>query len=501
MNNRDKRPLFIYEMANNHMGDVEHGVRIVKELAQVSRDFPFSFAVKLQYRDLDSLIHPDYKQRMDLKYVKRFSETRLRWDQFKQIKDAITEAGLIAMCTPFDEVAAEKVVEHGYDYFKIPSCSITDWPLLEKLVQYDLPIIASTAGESLENLDRVASFFSHREKTFAFMHCVGEYPAPDEHLHLGQIQLLKKRYPGVEIGYSTHERPDNFHAVQIAIALGATIFEKHVAVPTDKYSVNAYSVIPEQVRKWLESAQDAYRMLGEQTARYRAPEGELKALGDLARGVYVKQAVPAGQILRPEDLFYAMPRQSGQVVVQELSKYAEFVTRQAIPAHGAVMLDNVDKRDRRQLVHKIVQDAKALLKRSNVAVPGEVNLEISHHYGIEKFYEYGITMITVVNREYCKKLILVLPGQKHPEQFHKAKEETYHVLYGDVKVRLDGKTHEKKTGDVLVVLREQTHAFESENGCIIEEISSSHILNDSYYTDPAIMANAHRKTFVTYWMD
>jgi sialic acid synthase SpsE/quercetin dioxygenase-like cupin family protein len=501
MNDLKKRPLFIYEMANNHMGDVRHGIRIVQELAQVSSDFPFNFAVKLQYRDLDTLIHPDFKQRMDVKYVKRFTETRLSWEQFKQIKDAIDEAGFLAVCTPFDEVSVEKIVEHGYDYLKIPSCSITDWPLLEKISRYNLPIIASTAGESLENIDRVVSFFRHREKQLSVMHCVGEYPAPDNHLHLGQISLLLKRYPGVEIGYSTHEHPDNFDAVKIAIARGATILEKHVAVPTEKYPVNGYSVTPEQVRKWLGSALDAYKMLGECEHRYTAPQGELRALGDLARGVFVKEPVAMGAMIKASNVFYAMPRLDGQIVAQDMSKYAEFVALEPIAALAPVMRCNVEKRDRRDLVHKIVHDVKALLKKSRAAVPGQVDLEISHHYGIDKFYQYGITMITVVNREYCKKLIVVLPNQSHPEQLHRIKEETYHVLYGNVKVDLDGSAYEKKAGDVLVIPRGQKHAFCSKSGCIIEEISSSHILNDSYYTDPAINSNGDRKTFVTYWMD
>jgi sialic acid synthase SpsE len=77
MSNKSQRPLFIYEMANNHMGDVEHGIRIVHELKAASEGFPFAFCIKLQYRDIATCIHPDYKSRFDLKYVKRFSETHL----------------------------------------------------------------------------------------------------------------------------------------------------------------------------------------------------------------------------------------------------------------------------------------------------------------------------------------------------------------------------------------------------------------------------------------
>ena len=70
-------PLFIFEMANNHMGDIEHGLRIVREFKEVARDFPqFKFSVKLQHRD-ETYFHPDYVKRTDYKYIKRFTETKL----------------------------------------------------------------------------------------------------------------------------------------------------------------------------------------------------------------------------------------------------------------------------------------------------------------------------------------------------------------------------------------------------------------------------------------
>jgi sialic acid synthase SpsE len=52
-------------------------------------------------------------------------------------------------------------------------------------------------------------------------------------LQLNQIDLLKRRYSNVEVGYSTHEAPGPAHAVKMAIAKGATLFEKHVGVPTE----------------------------------------------------------------------------------------------------------------------------------------------------------------------------------------------------------------------------------------------------------------------------
>ena len=44
--------LFIFEMANNHQGSAEHGIRIVDAVAEVAREFAVRGAVKLQLRDL-----------------------------------------------------------------------------------------------------------------------------------------------------------------------------------------------------------------------------------------------------------------------------------------------------------------------------------------------------------------------------------------------------------------------------------------------------------------
>src|SRR5438309_596367 len=207
MKDLSARPLFVFEMANNHMGRVEHGLRIVEAMREASRGFPFSFAIKLQYRDIDSFIHPDYIHRHDLKFVKRFSETRLSWKQFKQLKDAIENAGFISVCTPSDEISVDRIEEHGYKFIKISSCYLTDWPLLERIAKTNKPVIASTAGAGLAEIDRVVSFFRHREKVLSLMHCGGEYPTGAGNLHLGPIRLLKQGYPDVEYGSSTDERP------------------------------------------------------------------------------------------------------------------------------------------------------------------------------------------------------------------------------------------------------------------------------------------------------
>lgn len=495
------RPLFIFEMANNHSGDVNHGIRIVKAMREASLGLPFTFGIKLQYRDLETFIHPAYKNRTDLKFVKRFSETRLSWDDFRRIKDAIDDYGFVSICTPFDEASVDRVVEHNYDFIKIPSCSCTDWPLLERIVTTAQPVICSVAGTVLSDIDKTVSFFRHREHPISVMHCVGEYPTADENLQLNQIRLLKMRYPDVEVGHSTHERPDNFEAVKVAIGMGATLFEKHVGLETDTIKLNAYSANPEQVRKWLESAAQAYAMSGVPDKRCTFSQAELDSLRALQRGVFVRNDVLPGAKIQPDNVFYAMPNVPGQIVANDMSKYTSFCVTRQIHANQPAMLEMTRRFEKRGYLDQIIADVRKLLKRSKVVVPGHLELEVSHHYGIESFKQYGAVMITVVNREYCKKIIVLLPGQTHPEQHHKRKDETYHVLHGEILLTLNGQEEVHKANEVVVIPRGVRHGFTTPTGAVIEEVSSNHDPADSFYTDATIEANQNRKTLVAYWME
>ena len=110
-------------------------------------------------------------------------------------------------------------------------------------------------------------------------------------------------------------------------------------------------------------------------------------------------------------------------------------------------------------------------------------------------------MITVVNRGYCKKLIICLPGQSHPEQYHEKKEETFVVLHGTVELYLNDKLNVLQRGDIATIEPGTRHKFNTPTGCVIEEISSTHYPFDSYYTDEKINNNNNRKTLITHWID
>lgn len=491
--------LVILELANNHMGSVDHGLKIIKSFSELINEFPeFTFSFKLQYRDLDTFIRPDYQNRLDVKHVKRFQETRLKRDEQKKLANSIKECGFKSMCTPFDENSVDTIKEDNFDIIKVASCSCGDWSLLEKIATTDLPIIASTGGASLDNIDRLISFFQNREKDFIIQHCVGEYPTALERMNINQIDFLKKRYPDIRFGFSTHEDPDDNDIIKMAVAKGAISFERHVGIPTHEWPLNLYSSNLNQIRQWLISAKTAIKASGSIGERYTPSNEELEALRSLQRGVFAAKLLKKGQVLKATKFFLAFPPDEDQLTGDKLSKYNEIKLKTDIQENEPILLSDVEILDSRASVLEKAELIASLLKKSQVIVPDSFNLELSYHYGLDKFEEYGLAMITLVNREYCKKVLISLPNQIHPEQYHKKKEETFHILFGTVNVKLDGKLQTLQQGDVLTILPKVRHEFVSPGGAVIEEISSSHYTDDSYYTDSTISQNEKRKTYITY---
>lgn len=493
--------LFIFEMANNHSGDVEHGLKIIREIREACKGFDFQFGFKFQYRDLDTFIHPDFQGRQDIKYVKRFSDTRIDEKDFLRLKNEAQRLGFVTVCTPFDEVSVKTVQRHQYDIVKVASCSFTDWPLLEEIAKLDRPIIASTASAALDDIDKVVSFFENRGKQLCIMHCVGAYPTLNENLQLNQIDLLKKRYPELTIGFSTHEEPSNVDSIKAAVSKGAHVFERHVAISSDKYPINAYSSTPQQITAWLAAADTAYQMCGASEGRYPMTDKEIADLRGLRRGVFAKVDLKKGQKIKTDDIFYAIPCAQGQIVANDMSKYTEYTLIKDLRKNDAVNFADVSIRNLREKVLSIITQLKEIIIKSHIALPNRIELELSHHYGIDKYEEWGAAILNCINREYCKKLIILLPGQKHPFHHHVQKEETFQVLYGGMTVTKGDQQMQMKAGDMLTVERGMRHDFSSENGCIFEEVSTTHFKNDSFYEDDDVANNPDRKTQMTFWSD
>ena len=489
------KPLIVFELANNHNGSVGLGVEIIEEFSKIADEFRshFRFGFKLQYRDLDTYIHPTAIKTTG--YAKRFLDTRLTRTEFKVLVHAIKENGFEAVCTPFDEPSVADAVDDGFQILKVASASFGDWPLLEAVVAQGLPVIASTGGASDETIWKVAAFFRHRNAPLTLLHCVAEYPTSYGRMNLRRIGTLAKLHPNLKVGFSTHEFPGTTESIGIALSLGASVLEKHVGLPP----LNAYSASPDQARAWLSAGATALDLLG--TGERVITKGEQDSLSSLRRGVYTKRDVKRGHTLTNQDVCFAFPAHPGQLTANEWSKYTMHETNLPLNSGEQVFRAQLEVHDMNDKLHSIARSVFELVTESGVVIPENASLEVSHHYGISEFERTGLAMFTLVNREYCKKILLLLPGQRHPEQYHKKKEETFVLLHGEMSLFLDGEMRRVKKGDVVTITPGVRHAFTTKTGAVFEEISTNHNPDDSFYTDESITSNKHRKTFITHWVN
>src|ERR1044071_91606 len=91
--------LFVLEMANNHWGSLERGLKIISTFAQVVRFNGVRAAIKLQFRDVDTFIHKDFVHRTDIRYIRKTLDTRMSKDDFAVLVKAIRNASCIPMAT------------------------------------------------------------------------------------------------------------------------------------------------------------------------------------------------------------------------------------------------------------------------------------------------------------------------------------------------------------------------------------------------------------------
>lgn len=333
--------LFVLEIANNHWGRSERGLKIINTFAQVVRFNNIRAALKLQFRHVNTFIHKDFRDRADIRYIKKTMDTRMTDDEFASLVKSVRQASCIPMATPFDERSVDFCCEIGIPIIKIASSDLNDWMLIEKIAKTKKPVIVSTGGSSLKDLDDLVTFFQNRNIPLAINHCVSLYPCEDRDLEMNQIDYLRQRYPHHTIGFSTHEYSDWTSSMLIAYAKGARTFERHIDIEADGIPVSPYCSLPHQVDTWFRSFHKAKEMCGAAgTQKRMPPRNEVEYLDSLVRGVYAKTDLPEGHVLTDDDVYLAIPLQQGQISCRELMR-GEVLTA-AVTTDEAITIDVID---------------------------------------------------------------------------------------------------------------------------------------------------------------
>lgn len=333
--------VFVLEMANNHWGRVDRGLKIINAYSQVVRFNNVRAAIKLQFRDVDTFIHRDWRDNQDIRYIKKTRDTEMSKADYRTLVEAIRRGGCIPAATPFDEASVDLCVELGVEFIKIASSDINDWFLIEKIASTRKPVSFSTGGSSLKDIDDIVTFFDRRGIPLAINHCVSVYPSEDSELELNQIDFLRDRYPGHVVGLSTHEYHDWHSSMLISYAKGARTFERHIDIEADGIPVSPYCTLPAQADEWFKAYHKVREMSGGSGRERRSlPQKEIEYLDALVRGVYAREDLPAGHVLREEDVYLAIPLQKGQISCREFM--IGEVLREPVAAHAAIGINAID---------------------------------------------------------------------------------------------------------------------------------------------------------------
>lgn len=226
----NSRTFIVAELGINHDGSFNKALDLVDAAADAGAE-----AVKIQWFKASSMYHKKAGvyvtasgEAVDIFDLMTNVEIPLSW-----IKDLLGHAsgrGLLMFPTVCDLESLEEAEQFRFPAYKVASYEISHIPLLRALGQTGKPVILSTGGARLGDIEEALDALEMGgAKEVAVLHCIARYPAPLEEVNLGAITTLKAAFPGTVIGFSDHTQ-DATRAPVEAVKLGARIIEKHLTL-------------------------------------------------------------------------------------------------------------------------------------------------------------------------------------------------------------------------------------------------------------------------------
>lgn len=306
------KPFVIAEISANHGGELSAAL----DLVDIAADAGAS-AVKMQHYLPETITTrsslPEFKvgggtlwdgqQLFDL-----YAEAMTPWEWTKAIFERASQKGLICFSSPFDKTAVDFLEEHNVVAYKVASFELVDIPLIEYIARTGKPMIMSTGMATVAEIDdAVNAARGAGNSKLALLRCNSGYPANPQEMDLNAIPFMRDRWD-CEVGLSDHTLDST--ASIAAIALGATIIEKHIiADRSDGGPDAAFSCEPDELAKLIQQANDAWSAMG--AVRFGPSERENASIafrrslrvssvmhkGDIISEANVRSMRPAGGLL------------------------------------------------------------------------------------------------------------------------------------------------------------------------------------------------------------
>ena len=298
-----KNEVFIIaELSANHSGKIEVALESIKEIKQTGAD-----AVKLQTYTADTITLNNESEDFIVKggtlWDRRklydlYNEAHTPWEWHAELFEAADKEGLVCFSSPFDHSAVDFLETLNTPIYKIASFEITDIPLIEYAASKGKPMIISTGIATEEDIElALAACRRNFNHDITLLKCTSSYPAPIEEANLSMIKDLAERY-GVKSGLSDHTLGAT--APIVAVALGATVIEKHFILDRALGGVDAeFSMNKDEFKAMVYAIRDAEKAIG--IINYELTSNQIKGR-DFCRSLYVVEDILAGEVFTSKNV-------------------------------------------------------------------------------------------------------------------------------------------------------------------------------------------------------
>lgn len=297
-----REPLFtIAELGLNHGGSLERALAMVDAAAAAGAS-----AVKLQTFRAEELVSaecpaPAHVPDESLRHF--FRQFELDRAAHIAVAERAAGQGLAFIATPFSLPAIDMLVDVGADALKIASGDLTFDALIAAAASTGLPLILSTGMATLEETAHAVSVArEHGASHLSVLHCVSSYPVPAGSENLRAIQTLSHLFD-LPVGLSDHAADTS--AVPVAVALGATLYERHFMMPGDTGVDGAVSSTPEQFADLVALAARTQLALGH--GRRECLPAEAINLTASRRALHTTRALAPGHRIERDDITVLRP--------------------------------------------------------------------------------------------------------------------------------------------------------------------------------------------------
>jgi sialic acid synthase len=333
----------IAEIGHNHQGRLETAKEMFRQAKECGAD-----AVKLQKRDNRMLYTKagydkpyDHENSFGKTYGEHREFLEFGWEEYTELKDYAKEIGVTMFATAFDFNSADFLAKLDIPAFKIASGDLKSIPLLTHIAQFQKPIILSTGGGTMEDVNRAYDAIMPINQKLCILQCTAGYPAEFQELNLRVITTYRERFPNCVIGLSSH---DNGIAMAVAAyMLGARVVEKHFTLNhTWKGTDHAFSLEPIGFRKMVRDLQRLKVAIGDGVKRVYA--SEVTPIVKMSKKLVAARDLPTGHAIRREDI--AMKSPGDGIPSFDIDKIIGRVTRQALKADDDISFEILNGAER-----------------------------------------------------------------------------------------------------------------------------------------------------------